>query len=174
MPAKIHGRAGPTSAKCAGRLIGNRPGTDQTSRGRLLKLNVSGTFRSSPGAIRAGLQIGEWCLPHRSPFQLSATVTAGIVSRHGPKRMWVRRLRGFHTNGRGDQPGPTPGGGARQHQGRTGRHQHRHLQPEAAAIIARGIGFRPWPSNLARHVIDDLLKYGEVRRGFRSTSGSRA
>ena len=52
---------------------------------------------------------------------------------------------------------------------RADRHQHRDLRESGGY---QGIGFAV-PSNLARHVMDDLISYGEVQRGIDSARRDR-
>src|SRR2546423_11925577 len=61
-----------------GRVIGTDPATDIA----LLKIDVKGAS-VLPWGDSAGLKVGEWVLAIGSPFQLSQTVTAGIVSATG-------------------------------------------------------------------------------------------
>ena len=68
----------PDKREVRGRLIGTDPATDIA----LIKLNTTG-LPVVPWGDSSRLQIGEWVLAIGSPFQLSATVTAGIVSATG-------------------------------------------------------------------------------------------
>src|SRR5262249_32128576 len=58
-----------------GTVIGTDPATDIA----LLKIDVKG-LPALPWGDSSKLQVGEWVLAIGSPFQLSQTVTAGIVS----------------------------------------------------------------------------------------------
>jgi len=125
----------------------------------LIKLNTTG-LPVVPWGDSSKLQIGEWVLAIGSPFQLSATVTAGIVSATGRTNVGFADYEDFIQTDAAINPGNS--GGALI-----------NIRGELVGINTgifsqsggyQGIGFAV-PSNLARHVIDDLMKYGEVRRG---------
>ena len=63
------------------RLIGADPRTDLA----LLRLEGQGGFPVAPLGDSEGLKIGEWVIAIGSPFGLSQTVTAGIISAKGRK-----------------------------------------------------------------------------------------
>ena len=145
----------PNKREVRGRLIGSDPGTDIA----LLKLNVK-DLPIVPWGDSAQLKIGEWVLAIGSPFQLSATVTAGIVSATGRTNVGFADYEDFIQTDAAINPGNS-GGALINTRG--------ELVGINTGIFSQsggyqGIGFAV-PSNLARHVIDDLLKYGEVRRG---------
>ena len=145
----------PDKREVRGRLIGTDPATDIA----LLKLNVSG-LPVVPWGDSSKLQIGEWVLAIGSPFQLSATVTAGIVSATGRSNVGFADYEDFIQTDAAINPGNS-GGALINSRG--------ELIGINTGIFSQsggyqGIGFAV-PSNLARRVIDDLLKYGEVRRG---------
>jgi serine protease Do len=145
----------PDKREVRGRLIGTDPATDIA----LLKLNVSG-LPVVPWGDSSKLQVGEWVLAIGSPFQLSATVTAGIVSATGRNNVGFADYEDFVQTDAAINPGNS-GGALINTRG--------ELVGINTGIFSQsggyqGIGFAV-PSNLARHVIDDLLKYGEVRRG---------
>ena len=107
------------------------------------------------------LKVAEWVLAVGNPYQLNQTVTLGIVSATG------RRLGGslasyedFIQTDAAINPGNS-GGALINARG--------ELIGINTAIYSQsggyqGIGFAV-PSNLARHVMDDIIKYGAVRRG---------
>ena len=114
-----------------------------------------------PWGDSSKLKVAEWVLAIGNPFQLNQTVTLGIVSALG------RSLGGslatyedFIQTDAAINPGNS-GGALINARG--------ELVGINTAIFSesggyQGIGFAV-PSNLARHVMDDLLKYGEVQRG---------
>jgi S1-C subfamily serine protease len=104
--------------------------------------------------------VGEWVLAIGSPFQLSQTVTAGIVSATGRSNIGFTDYEDFIQTDAAINPGNS--GGALIN----GRGE---LVGINTGIFSQsggyqGIGFAV-PSNLASHVVNDLMKYGEVRRG---------
>jgi Do/DeqQ family serine protease len=138
------------------RVVGTDPMTD------IAVLKISG---SNLPALTWGdsskLKVAEWVLAVGNPYQLNQTVTLGIVSATG------RRLGGslasyedFIQTDAAINPGNS-GGALINARG--------ELIGINTAIYSQsggyqGIGFAV-PSNLARHVMDDIIKYGAVRRG---------
>ena len=145
----------PDKREVRGRLIGTDPATDIA----LLKLNVTGV-PVVPWGDSSRLQIGEWVLAIGSPFQLSATVTAGIVSATGRTNVGFADYEDFIQTDAAINPGNSGGALVNSRGELVGINTGIFSQSGGY----QGIGFAV-PSNLARHIIDDLLKYGEVRRG---------
>jgi S1-C subfamily serine protease len=114
-----------------------------------------------PWGDSSQLKVAEWVLAIGNPFQLNQSVTLGIVSATG------RRLEGrlatyedFIQTDAAINPGNS-GGALVNARG--------ELIGINTAIFSetggyQGIGFAV-PSNLARHVMDELIRYGEVQRG---------
>ena len=114
-----------------------------------------------PWGDSSKLRVAEWVLAIGNPFQLNQTVTLGIVTALG------RSLQGhlatyedFIQTDAAINPGNS-GGALVNARG--------ELVGINTAIFTesggyQGIGFAI-PSNLARRVMDDLIKYGQVRRG---------
>jgi Do/DeqQ family serine protease len=138
-----------------GRIMGTDPATDIA----LVKIEARGLpFVSWGDSTR--LQIGEWVLAIGSPFQLSQTVTAGIISATGRSNVGFAEYEDFIQTDAAINPGNS-GGALINTRG--------ELIGINTGIFSQsggyqGIGFAV-PSNLARHVVDDLMKYGAVRRG---------
>ena len=72
-----------------GTIIGTDPATDIA----LLKIDVKGLPVVVPWGNSSRLQVGEWVLAIGSPFQLSQTVTAGIVSATGRANVGFAEVR---------------------------------------------------------------------------------
>ena len=145
----------PNKREVRGRVIGVDPATDIA----LLKISVSGLPTVAWGDS-GQLKVGEWVLAIGSPFQLSQTVTAGIVSATGRANVGFADYEDFIQTDAAINPGNS--GGALIN----GRGE---LVGINTGIFSQsggyqGIGFAV-PSNLVHHVIDDLMKYGEVQRG---------
>jgi len=113
-----------------------------------------------PWGDSAQLKIGEWVLAIGSPFQLSNTVTAGIVSATGRTNVGFADYEDFIQTDAAINPGNSGGALVNTRGELVGINTGIFSQSGGY----QGIGFAV-PSNLAKHVIDDLLKYGEVRRG---------
>ena len=147
----------PNKREVRGRLIGADPATDIA----LLKLDVAGIpMVPMPWGDSSRLQIGEWVLAIGSPFQLSATVTAGIVSATGRTNVGFADYEDFIQTDAAINPGNSGGALVNTRGELVGINTGIFSQSGGY----QGIGFAV-PSNLARRVVDDLLKYGEVRRG---------
>ncbi len=145
----------PNKREVTGRLVGTDPATDIA----LIRLQVNG-LPAIPWGDSSKLQIGEWVLAIGSPFQLSATVTAGIVSATGRTNVGFADYEDFIQTDAAINPGNS-GGALINARG--------ELVGINTGIFSQsggyqGIGFAV-PSQLVRHVVDDLMKYGEVRRG---------
>jgi serine protease Do len=145
----------PDKREIHGTVVGTDPATDIA----LLKIDVAGL-----PVVRWGdssrLRVGEWVLAIGSPFQLSQTVTAGIVSATGRANVGFADYEDFIQTDAAINPGNS-GGALISSRG--------ELVGINTGIFSQsggyqGIGFAV-PSNLARRVVDDLMKYGQVRRG---------
>jgi len=135
-------------------------GTDEATDIAVLKIDAA-KLPTMPWGDSAQLKVAEWVLAIGNPFQLNQTVTLGIVSATG------RRLEGrlatyedFIQTDAAINPGNS-GGALVNARG--------ELVGINTAIFSetggyQGIGFAV-PSNLARHVMDELIKFGEVQRG---------
>jgi Do/DeqQ family serine protease len=105
------------------------------------------------------LRVGDVVLAIGNPFRVGQTVTMGIVSALG-RKIGLNAFENFIQTDAAINPGNS-GGALINTRG--------ELVGINTGIFSQsggyqGIGFAV-PSNLAKHVIDDLLKYGEVRRG---------
>ncbi len=138
-----------------GTIIGLDPPTDIA----LLKIDVNG-LPVVPWGDSSTLQVGEWVLAIGSPFQLSQTVTAGIISATGRANIGFTDYEDFIQTDAAINPGNS-GGALINSRG--------ELIGINTGIFSQsggyqGIGFAV-PSNLARSVVTSLKEYGEVRRG---------
>jgi Do/DeqQ family serine protease len=135
-------------------------GVDEWTDMALLKIDARG-LPVLPWGDSSKLKVAEWVLAIGNPFQLNQTVTLGIVSALG--RSLEGRLANYEDFIQTDAAiNPGNSGGALVN-------ARGELIGINTAIFSetggyQGIGFAV-PSNLARHVMDDLMKYGEVQRG---------
>ena len=145
----------PDKREIKGKVIGTDPATDIA----LLKIGVTGLPVVAWGDS-SQLKVGEWVLAIGSPFQLSQTVTAGIVSATGRANMGFADYEDFIQTDAAINPGNSGGALINTRGELVGINTG--IYSESGGY--QGIGFAV-PSNLARHVVDDLRQYGEVRRG---------
>ncbi|MBK5295960.1 MAG: trypsin-like peptidase domain-containing protein [Vicinamibacteria bacterium] len=136
-------------------VIGADPATDIA----LVKINAR-NLAAIPWGDSSQLKIAEWVLAIGNPYQLNQTVTLGIVSALGRTNLGIAGYEDFIQTDAAINPGNS-GGALINSRG--------ELIGINTAIFTesrgyQGIGFAV-PSNLARRVMDDLIAYGEVRRG---------
>ena len=136
-------------------VIGIDPATDIA----LVKI-AAGGLTSIPWGDSSQLKIAEWVLAIGNPYQLNQTVTLGIVSALGRTNLGIAGYEDFIQTDAAINPGNS-GGALINSRG--------ELIGINTAIFTesrgyQGIGFAV-PSNLARRVMDDLIEFGEVRRG---------
>jgi serine protease Do len=145
----------PDKREIKGKVIGTDPTTDIA----LLKIPASGLAVIAWGDS-AQLKVGEWVLAIGSPFQLSQTVTAGIVSATGRANMGFADYEDFIQTDAAINPGNSGGALINTRGELVGINTG--IYSESGGY--QGIGFAV-PSKLARKVVDDLMQFGEVRRG---------
>ena len=139
----------------AATIIGVDPATDLA----LLKLDVD-NLPTIPWGDSDRLKVAEWVLAIGNPFQLNQTVTLGIVSALGRTNVGISAYEDFIQTDAAINPGNS-GGALVNALG--------ELVGINTAIFSQsggyqGIGFAV-PSTLARRIVSDLTRFGEVRRG---------
>ena len=144
-------------------LIGSDPSTDLA----LVKVNARGLHTVSYGDSDQ-VDVGQWVLAVGNPFNLSSTVTAGIVS---AKARNINILRGAYAIESFIQTdavvNPGNSGGALVNEAG-------ELIGINTAIISESGGYEGYsfaiPSNLVRKVVYDIREYGEVQRAILGVS----
>jgi Do/DeqQ family serine protease len=140
--------------KFKARLIGRDPDTD------IAVLQISG---SNLTAVSMGdsdrLQVGDFVLAVGNPFGLGQTVTSGIVSALG-RSPGIEGYEDFIQTDASINPGNS-GGPLVDMQGRIIGINTAIVAPSGGNV---GIGFAV-PINMARQVMDQLISYGEIKRG---------
>ena len=138
-------------------------GTDPTTDLALIKVDASDleylTFGDSDN-----VRIGEWVLAVGNPFNLTSTVTAGIVSAKARNLSILGEgtsVESFIQTDAAVNPGNS-GGALVNTKG--------ELVGINAAIASHTGSYEGYsfaiPSNIVRKVVDDLLLYGETQRGY--------
>ena len=136
-------------------VVGVDPATDLA----LLKVDAT-DLPTMPWGDSTQLKVAEWVLAIGNPYQLSQTVTLGIVSAVGRTNLGVSTYEDFIQTDAAINPGNS-GGALINARG--------ELVGINTVIFSQsggyqGIGFAV-SSNLARRVLSDLQQYREVRRG---------
>ncbi len=134
--------------------------TDPMSDVAIIKIKDAGPLTAARIGDADNLEIGDWVIAIGSPFELEATVSAGIISGKGRIIHQIRRGKLLQTDAAinpGNSGGPLV-----------------NLDGEVVGINAaiatnnggyQGIGFAI-PINRARWVADELVKHGQVRRAY--------
>jgi serine protease Do len=136
-------------------LVGYDPATDLA----LLKVDAK-NLPTVPWGDSSKLKVAEWVLAIGNPYQLSETVTLGIVSAVGRTNLGVNAYEDFVQTDAAINPGNS-GGALVNARG--------ELVGINTVIFSQsggyqGIGFAV-SSNLAKKIFSDLQQYQEVRRG---------
>jgi S1-C subfamily serine protease len=153
-------------------IVGNDPATD------LALLKVKGeNYSFLEYGNSDQVEVGQWVLAVGNPFNLSSTVTAGIVSAKARSINILREayaVESFIQTDAAVNPGNS-GGALVNERG--------ELIGINAAILSESGGFEGYsfaiPSNLARKVVNDLREFGQVQRailgiGIRDLTPERA
>jgi serine protease Do len=140
--------------------LGSDPSTDLA----LLQIREKG-LPYLPLASSDDVEVGEWVLAMGNPFNLNSTVTAGIISAKARNINILRdrsAIESFIQTDAAINPGKqrrSPG----QPPGRSDRHQYGHCQYHRLCMRDMAL---PSHSNIVSKVIEDLMEYGMVQRGY--------
>jgi len=154
------------------KVIGTDPSTDLA----LLQIQAK-DLPTIPFVNSDEIEVGEWVLAVGNPFNLNSTVTAGIVSAKGRQINILQdqsAIESFIQTDAAINPGNSGGALVNLRGGLIGINTAIASPTGAYA----GYGFAV-PSNIVSKVVEDLLKYGKVQRGYlglmiRSVDGNLA
>ena len=132
-------------------------GLDELSDLTLLKINTKG-WPTLPWGDSSKLRVAEWVLAVGNPFQLSGTVTLGIVS--NPSRSQTGGVTDFIQTDAAINQGNSGGALINARGELVGINSM--IYSESGGNL--GIGFAI-PSNLARQIMNELVKTGSVQWG---------
>ncbi len=136
-------------------LLGSDEGTDIA----LLRIDADDLTALSFGDSE-GLEVGDFVLAIGNPFGIGQTVTSGIVSALGRTGLNVGGYEDFIQTDASINPGNS-GGALVDLDGRLVGINSALVTPAGGNV---GIGFAV-PTAMAREVMDQLVEFGEVRRG---------
>jgi len=141
------------------RIIGTDPTTDLA----LIKIEQEG-LPFLPFGDSDDARVGEWVLAVGNPFNLTSTVTAGIISAKG------RNINILGGDTAIESFIQTDAAVNRGNSGGALVNTHGELIGINAAIASQTGSFTGYsfaiPSNIAKKVLTDLLEYGQVQRGM--------
>ena len=137
------------------KLVGTDPGTDiavlQIPAQKLTALRLGDSDQ---------LQVGDYVIAIGNPFGIGQTVTSGIVSALGRSGLSIEGYEDFIQTDASINPGNS-GGALVNLRGELIGINSAIIGPAGGNV---GIGFAV-PSNMARAVMSQIVRYGEVRRG---------
>ena len=144
-------------------------GTDSSSDIALLKIKTDEKLPFLTFADSDNTQIGEWVLAVGNPFNLTSTVTAGIISAKA-------RNLGNIQNGKVESYIQTDAAVNSGNSGGALVNLNGDLIGINTAIASSNSGtFMGYsfavPSNIAKKVVEDLIEYGNVQKGVLGVSG---
>lgn len=145
------------------RKIGSDPHTDLA----LLQLQDFDNLTELKMAESSLLSVGDFVVAIGNPFGLGQTVTSGIVSALGRTGLNIENIENFIQTDAAINSGNS-GGALVNLKGELIGINTAILGPNGGNI---GIGFAI-PSDMVKTVVDQLIRYGEVRRGILGVTGS--
>src|SRR5580693_9611866 len=136
-------------------------GTDKYTDVAVLKINKTG-LTTLPFADSARAEVGDVVLAIGEPFGLGQTVTMGIISAKGRGGLGIERFEDFIQTDTAINRGNS-GGALIDTKGELVGINTAILSGETGGN--QGIGFAI-PANMARNIMDQILKKGKVTRGY--------
>ncbi len=138
-------------------------GVDESTDIALLKIDKE-DLSYLPFGDSDNVKVGEWVLAVGNPFNLTSTVTAGIVSAKARDINIMnnnKRIESFIQTDAAVNPGNSGGALVNTRGNLVG------INTAISSQTGSYIGYSfAVPSNIARKVIEDLLEYGNVQRAY--------
>ena len=138
-------------------------GVDESSDIALLKIDKT-NLSYLPFGDSDNLRVGEWVLAVGNPFNLTSTVTAGIVSAKARDINIMnnnKRIESFIQTDAAVNPGNSGGALVNTRGNLIG------INTAISSQTGSYIGYSfAVPSNIAKKVIEDILEYGNVQRAY--------
>lgn len=140
-------------------------GTDSKMDIALLKIDASEKLPYSVFADSDAVKIGEWVLAVGNPYNLTSTVTAGIVSAKA-RNLDTNGIQSFIQTDAAVNPGNS--GGALVNT----RGELIGINTMISSQTGSYIGYSfAVPSNITRKIIEDIMEFGNVQRGILGVEG---
>ena len=140
-------------------------GTDSKMDIALLKINADEKLPYSVFADSDNSKIGEWVLAVGNPYNLTSTVTAGIISAKA-RNLDTKGIQSFIQTDAAVNPGNS--GGALVNT----RGELIGINTMISSQTGSYVGYSfAVPSNIARKIIEDIMEFGNVQRGILGVEG---
>ena len=140
-------------------------GTDPNSDIALIKIEADGNLPYLAFGDSDNTKIGEWVLAVGNPFNLTSTVTAGIVS---AKARDLGRNQSFIQTDAAVNPGNSGGALVNTNGDLIG------INTAITSQTGSYVGYSfAVPSNIAKKVVEDIMEYGNVQKGILGITSPR-
>lgn len=140
-------------------------GTDSKMDIALLKIDVDEKLPYTAFANSDLVKVGEWVLAVGNPYNLTSTVTAGIVSAKA-RNLDTSGIQSFIQTDAAVNPGNS--GGALVNT----RGELIGINTMISSMTGSYVGYSfAVPSNITRKIIEDLMEFGNVQRGILGVEG---
>ena len=140
-------------------------GTDSKMDIALLKIDANEKLPYTVFANSDSVKVGEWVLAVGNPYNLTSTVTAGIVSAKA-RDLNTSGIQSFIQTDAAVNPGNS--GGALVNT----RGELIGINTMISSMTGSYVGYSfAVPSNIARKIIEDLMEFGNVQRGILGVEG---
>ncbi|SDE67353.1 Do/DeqQ family serine protease [Pricia antarctica] len=135
-------------------------GTDPNSDIALIKIDTDRDLPYLAFGDSDNIKIGEWVLAVGNPFNLTSTVTAGIISAKA-RDLHMGRNQSFIQTDAAVNPGNSGGALVNTNGDLVG------INTAITSQTGSYVGYSfAVPSNIAKKVVDDILEYGNVQKGI--------
>lgn len=140
-------------------------GTDSKMDIALLKIDTGEKLPYAVFGDSDGVKVGEWVLAVGNPYNLTSTVTAGIVSAKA-RNLDQKGIQSFIQTDAAVNPGNS--GGALVNT----RGELIGINTMISSMTGSYVGYSfAVPSNITRKIIEDIMEYGNVQRGIFGVEG---
>ena len=140
-------------------------GTDSKMDIALLKINAEEKLPYNTFGDSDNVKVGQWVLAIGNPYNLTSTVTAGIVSAKA-RDLETNGMQSFIQTDAAVNPGNS--GGALVNT----RGELIGINTMISSQTGSYVGYSfAVPSNIARKIIEDIMEYGNVQRGILGVEG---
>jgi Do/DeqQ family serine protease len=140
-------------------------GTDSKMDIALLKIDSDEKFPYTTFGNSDSVKVGEWVLAVGNPYNLTSTVTAGIVSAKA-RDLGTSGIQSFIQTDAAVNPGNSGGALVNTRGDLIG------INTMISSMTGSYVGYSfAVPSNIARKIIEDLMEYGNVQRGILGVEG---